>query len=274
MYQLSSNDQEWVGNHLPLNENSSTKDSGIKLGSVRKVDCFDPKELLVPPAGISFDRKAIPSRGEYENEGSDPENLVTNHLFWLCQAGYTRIEIGRDENRSWEKLNRSVDGGFGSGGAYDSRRVADYAVKMIEREGKGIVSVRQWEPKLVPLAAFEAISGTPAMLLFEGRAHVGKEYKWSCVFPVLEAKGRNITLFYRGEKVRADLSDLGQDETKASGVKMPDGSYHYGYKLVFNSDFDSKLVKRVVNEKLEFRVECGSFRIVDFELSLPIKQNP
>lgn len=272
MYQLSSSDQEWLRNHLALNNKLATNDSSFKPGTLIRVECFDPKELLVPPAGTSFDRTAIPSRGAYENAGSDAENIVTNHLFWLCKAGYTRMAIGRDENRTWEKLNRKADGLFGSGGGCDPDRVADYAAKSLEREGKGIISLRQWKPKLVPPAAFDAISGTPAMLLFEGRAYHKNEYKWSYVFPVLEAKGRSLTLFYRGERVRTSLADLTAEENKGSSVQMPDGSYHNGYKLVFDPGDSSKLVKNVVNDKLDIRIEPGSFRIVDLELSPPTEQ--
>lgn len=226
------------------------------------------------PAGTSFDRTAIPSLGEYENAGSDPENLLTNQLFWLCKAGYPRTEMGRDESRTWEKFRRKVDVGIGSGGVSESRKVAYLAVKMIEEEGKGIISVRPWAPKLVSLAGFESISGTPAMLLFEGRAYRGKDYKWSFVFPVLEAKGKEVTLFYRGERVQAELSDLSRDETKGGGVKTQDGSYKFGYKLVLKPDFSKKLVKECAYEQVEIHMECGRFRIVDFELSPPVESKP
>ena len=274
MYQLSSNDQDWVSNHRPLEEIPPSNDSGIKVHPLTKVDCSEPKDLLVPPAGTSFDRAAIPSLGEYENAGSDPENLLANHLFWLSKAGYTRTEMGRDESRTWEKFRRKADGGIGSGGVSDSQKVADFVVKMIEREGKDIISVRQWQPKLVSLAGFEAISGKPTMVLFEGRAYRGETYKWSVVFPVLEAKGKEITLFYRGERVRAEISDLSRDETKAGGVKIEDGSYRYGYKLVLKPDFSKKLVKECVDEQVEIHMECGSFRIIDFELSPPAERKP
>jgi hypothetical protein len=93
--QLSAPDQAWLANHhgdelagnvprnpepTPLNDKDKDKDKEVRLLPTKTVVSFDPDVLLAPPAGMSFKRAEIPSRGEYLDASSDGANLVTNPL--------------------------------------------------------------------------------------------------------------------------------------------------------------------------------------------------
>lgn len=200
-------------------------------------------------------------------------NLVANHLFWLCKAGCTRTEIGRDESRTWEKLQRIVASRFRAGRAWEGDAVGEFAAEMFQREGKGILSIRHWKPRVIAPSGFDSINGSPSLMLIELQAYHGETCRWSSVVPVLEASGRNLTIFYRGERLRAGIEDL---KPKSSGtrIKLPDGGTFGGYKLVFDPGDRSKLVTRLVAEELELRADSDSFHVIDLALAIPDKAKP
>lgn len=274
--QLSAADQAWLANHhgdaLAGNaprktESTPATETKTRLMPMKQAASFDPEFLLVPPAGSSFKRSEIPSRGEYVDPSSDGANMVTNHLFWLCKAGYTQIEPGRDEDKTWRKLQGKVSGRFRGGNSWEPEAVAALAIEMIQREGKGVVSIRPWKTNTIIPAALDAFEGSPALILFECEAFRRGNYQWSYVAPLLESAGRNLTIFYQGERVRARLEDRKPD----SKVKMPDGGNHHGYQLVFDPGDQSRLASRLRKEELDFMVEPGSFHVIDLELAPLVK---
>ncbi len=281
-HQLSPADQAWIMNHhgeelagrTPKPSTPVSQEIGqARILPAKGVECFDPKELLVPPAGMSFDRKAIPSRGDYEDRSSDAVNLLTNHLFWLCKAGCTRTEIGRDENRTWEKLQRIVASRFRGGKSWNGDAVAEFAVEMFQREGKGIVSIRHWKPRVIAPSGFDSINQCPALMLLELEAHQGENYQWTSVVPVLEASGRDLTIFYRGERIQAEIEDF-KPKSPVNNIKLPDGGIFTGYRLVFDPGDRSKLVTELMTEELELRMYPDSFHVIDLALAVPERTKP
>jgi hypothetical protein len=281
-HQLSPADQAWImnqhGEELAGRTPESPTPGCQEIGQARilpaeSVECFDPKELLVPPAGMSLDRKAIPSRGEYQNRSSDAVNLMTNHLFWLCKAGCTRTEIGRDENRTWEKLQRIVASRFRGGRSWKGDVVGEFAVEMFQREGRGIVSIRHWKPRVIAPSGFDAINRSPALVLLELEAHQGEKYLWTTVVSVLEASGRDLTFFYRGARIRAEIEDF-KPKFPVNDIKLPDGGTFTGYRLVFDPGDRSELVTELMTEELELRIKPDSFHVIDLALAVPGSTKP
>jgi hypothetical protein len=202
------------------------------------------------------------------------DSSVTNHLFWLCKAGYMQMEAGRDDERTWQQLHRKVSGRYRNGESWKAETVAALAIEMVRREGKGVVSIRPWTSTRITPAALDAFEGTPAMIIFECRAFYRGRYQWSYVTPVLESAGRNLTIFYRGERVRARLEDRKPDASSKKEVKMQNGGIDHDYQLVFDPGDQSKLASKLRKEELDLMVKPGSFYVIDFELALPAGAKP
>jgi len=275
--QLSPADQAWLANrHGDILAGGPTRKpeaelppkEQVRILPMENVENFDPAALLSLPAGVSFKRQEIPSLADFTDRHSDGVDPVTNHLFWLCKAGYMQMEPERNDEKTWQKLHRKVSSRFGGGDHWNAEAVAKLAIEVIKREGKGVLSIRPWRVTNVTPTALDTIEGNPALVLFGCKALDGNDYKWSLVIPILEANGRNLTFAYQGERIPARLDD----RKPAPGAVLKDGQLHSGYELVLDPGDSSRLATRLRKEEL--RIIAESFYIIEFGLSQHAKKVP
>jgi hypothetical protein len=228
-----------------------------------------PGKLFDPPPSENLDRRHIPGLGEYDDGSSRAVNLVTNHLFWLTKAGYTKYELGDDENRGWEKIHRDVRKRFRGGDSWEIEEVLELALEMLEREGKGIRRVQSWEVDFMDRSDFQEALFGPALVLVSAEAHRKDRkdaYEWTTVLPVMRWDKGSLVVSYDGEVTTLKLEDIKGEEGRGTTVKP--GVTHHGYLLVHDPGDRSELAAKLTEEELELRLEVGrdDFCVIDMEL--------